>query len=408
MKFKDFTSIVAPLLSMFILMNGIGLLGTLIPIRLELDHVSSWEIGLITSAYYGGMVLGAFRNAHFILRVGHIRAYAAFASIIAVVVLSQGLFYSLWYWVILRAICGYCLSGLSVVVESWMLGKSTPKTRGQFLSLYMISLYGASALGQFLLNMFPIDALIPFAIVTILSSLSVVPVAITKVENPTIEEPSALTVFQLYKFSPTGIVACTCSGLILGSVLGLLPLYTQLTIDNVKETSLIMFFLILGGTALQYPVGHLSDKFDRRKMLITLCGVLFVIGFIIMPLSKDYLTTIYILMFIFGGAAFAVYPVSISHTCDVLDQKDIVSATQGLMLAYGIGAVIGPVVASATMSLFGSVGLFLYSCLVAAGLAGYLIHRVMVQAPPKEEDQQEFVTLPGTTPVASELDPRSD
>ena len=408
MRFKDFASIFPPLLSMFILMNGVGLLGTFIPVRLEANHISPWDIGLITSAYYAGMVLGAFRNAHFILRVGHIRAYAAFASIIAVVVLSQGLFYSLWYWVALRVTCGYCLSGLYIVVESWMLGKSTPKTRGQLLSLYMISLYGASALGQFLLNVFSIDTLIPFAIATIFSSLSVVPIAITKVGNPTIEEPSALTVFQLYKFSPTGIVACTCSGLILGSVLGLLPLYTQLTIDNVKETSLIMFFLIVGGTALQYPVGHLSDKFDRRKMLIALCTVLFVIGFVIMLLSKDYLTLIYVLIFIFGGAAFAVYPVSISHTCDVLDQKDIISATQGLMLAYGLGAVVGPVLASATMSLFGSVGLFLYFCFIAGGLATYLMHRVMVQAPPKEEDQQEFVTLPGTTPVASELDPRSD
>ncbi|MBT4879440.1 MAG: MFS transporter [Alphaproteobacteria bacterium] len=405
---KIFCSVIPPLLSMFFLMNGVGLFGTFIPIRLEMESVSSLNIGLITSAYYTGMALGAFKNANFILRVGHIRAYAAFASLTAVVMLSQGLFYSLWYWILLRAISGYCLAGLYIVVESWLLGHSTVKTRGQFLALYMIALYGASASGQFLLNVFNIDSLTPFSIATIFVILSVIPLAITKVGNPTIEEPSALTLIQLYKLSPTGIVSCTCSGLLLGSVLGLLPLYTQTMLNDVSVTALIMFLLIAGGTALQYPIGRLSDLVDRRKMLIFLCFLLLAIELFIITISNQSVQSINILIFIFGGASFALYPVSISHTCDVLEHADIVSATQGLMLAYGIGAIFGPIFASVFMSFFGSGGLFIYFIFISVGLAAYLIYRVSTRIPSAVEDHQDFVVLPGTTPIASELDPRSD
>lgn len=408
MRFKDFTGVLAPLLSMFIIMNGLGVLGTFIPVRLEAEHVSSWDIGLITSAYYAGMVLGAFRNAHFILRVGHIRAYAAFASLISVAVLCQGLFYDIWYWVALRAICGYCLSGLFIVVESWMLGKSTVKTRGQFLSLYMISLYGALALGQFLLNIAPLESLVTFAIVTILASMSVLPVAITKAGNPTIEEPSALTFLELYRISPSGVISCACAGLFISSALGMLPLYTQLSFDNVQQTSIIMFCVVFGGMALQYPVGHVSDHMDRRKMLIILCATVVSISCLLVILPHSSMNLIYVLIFIFGGAVFAIYPVSISHSSDVLDPKDFVSAIQGLTLAYGLGAVIGPTLVSLFMALLGAVGVFVTFTVVASALGVYLLYRTSLSAPVKEENQQDFVAMPVTTPVASELDPRSE
>jgi len=405
---KVFLSIFPPLLSMFFLMNGVGLFGTFTPIRLEMEGVTSWNIGLITSAYYCGMALGAFKNANFILRVGHIRAYAAFASLLAVVMLSQGLFYSLWYWVILRIIAGYCLSGLYIVVESWMLGQSSIKTRGKFLALYMIALYGASASGQFLLNSFDINSLVPFAIASILATLSVLPLAVTKVGNPTIEEPSALTLIQLYKLSPTGIVSSTSSGFLVGSVLGLLPIYIQATLYDISGTALIMFLVIAGGAVLQYPIGRLSDMIDRRKILILLCLLLVVISLFIIMMPGYYLPRLYILMFVFGGASFAVYPVSISHTCDVLDHNDIVSATQGLMLAYGTGAIFGPLAASFLMKFLGFTGLFVYFIALSSSLASYLIYRVITQKPTSTNDHQNFVFLPGTTPIASELDPRSD
>ena len=408
MRFKDFLSVAAPLLSMFILMNGLGMLVTFIPVRLEGLEVSSWDIGLITSAYYAGMVMGSIRNAHFTISVGHIRAYAAFASIITVAVLCQGLVYNLWYWVAIRVICGYCLSGLFIVVESWMLGKSSPKTRGQYLSLYMISLYGASALGQFLLNLSPMDSLIPFFIITILTSLSVVPVAVTKGGNPTIEEPSALTFRELFKLSPSGVIASGCSGLFIASALGMVPLYTQLTYDDVQVTSIMMFFLIFGGMALQWPVGHLSDNMDRRKMLAILAVVLVSISIAFMLIPVSFIYPMYALLFVFGGAVFAVYPVGISHASDVLDPNDFVSAIQGLTLAYGIGAVVGPTLASTCMSMLGPDGLFVSFILIASPLAAYLAYRTTVNAPAKEEDQQEFVSMPATTPVASELDPRSE
>ncbi len=398
----------APLLSIFIIINGLGALSTHIPLVIDQLYTSGFEVGVITGVYYLGMTVGAFRNADLITRVGHIRTYTALAAIIVTVILGMGISQNIFVWGVSRFLTGYCLAGLYIVIESWILAAGTPKTRGTLLSLYMIAIYSASGSGQFLLKITPNDPAFIFTIAAILSSLSIVPLAITKASTVVIDEPSALPVKKLFKISPSGMISCGFSGILFGVISGFIPIYLNNKLDNAMDTPFVMFLVLMGGVILQFPIGWLSDQFDRRKMLILLSVSIIVIGAVMMlPITLPKIV-FYALMFSFGGVSFSLYPVSMSHTCDPLDAEDIVTATQGLMLVYGTGAVLGPLVAPIFQSVYGYEGIFLYFTVFSTALLFYLLRRLYVSDPNEAEDQHDFVPMPNTTPIASELDPRVD
>ena len=209
--------LLSPLISLFLFVLGNGLFTTLIILRLHEDQFSSIIIGLMTSFFYVGLVIGSFRAEKFILRVGHIRAFSFFASLIAVVSLAQGIYVSSIFWLLMRLIGGFATAGLFIVIESWLLLLGDAKTRGKILAFYMIALYAAQAMGQFLINLGNPSDLLLFAVVSMLSSLAVIPLSITKIGQPEIAEPASLNFMQLYKISSSGVIGCLCSGLIFGS-----------------------------------------------------------------------------------------------------------------------------------------------------------------------------------------------
>jgi MFS family permease len=394
----------APLLSLFILILGNGLFNTLITIRLNLEGNSAFIIGLATTAYYAGLVCASFKIERTIIRVGHIRAFAAFASILAIVTLLQGMFVVPWFWLVLRFISGGATAGLFIVIESWLLILGTVKTRGQILALYMLVFYCAQGLGQFLINLAEPTAYSLFAITAMLCSLSIIPLTIGKIGTPQFEEPVSLTFVTLYKKSTSGIVGCFCSGLILGTVYGLLPLYIAEKTQNASDVALFMALTIFGGMALQYPLGKLSDYVDRRNVLIGI-ALLTIVASLAINLAFHSLWFALINIFIFGGLAFTFYPVSISHACDSLAPSEIVAGTQGLLLAYSVGATIGPMIAPVFIKFFGINGLFIYFITISAGLAAFFIWRKTRAAPTAHEET--FVVMPQTTPITAELDPRA-
>lgn len=395
----------SPLVSLFILVLGSGLFTTLLVVRLHLDHASTMTIGVMTGAYYIGLILGSFRIEKFIIRVGHIRAFSAFASALAVVSLLQGILFSTWIWILLRLIGGFATAGLFIVIESWLLILGTIKTRGQILAFYMITFYAAQACGQFLINLGDPKTLLLFSISAMLSSLSVIPLAMTKVGQPQISAPSALSFKQLYKTSGSGVIGCFSGGLIMGAIYGLLPLFI---IEQTKSNSLISLFMaltIFGGMALQYPFGKLSDHVERRIVLIMIT-ILMMIASFAMVYAFDYSYVAYMAVFLFGGMTFTIYPVSISHACDNLEPNDMISGTQGLLLAYSIGAAIGPILGAVFMRYLGTDGLFAYFILVGIILTcffGWRRYQI-----PSSKPEEPFVSLPQTTPITAELDPRTE
>lgn len=398
------------LLSLFILILGNGLLMTLLPLRLHWQHAPAMVIGALTTSYYAGLVVGSFKVEGVIIRVGHIRAFAAFASLLSVICMCHGFWDNAWFWIVLRFFGGICTAALFVVIESWLLAKGTLQTRGQILSFYMISLYGAQAASQFLLNIGNKHSIIPFCIVSLLATLSVVPLAMTKAVTPEISEPSTLKLKSLYKASATGVVGSFTSGLILSAIYGLMPLFLGRSQVSVSQIAAMMATIVLGGMLLQYPIGRLSDKFDRRLMMIFVCLLTIVASVtVIFSLKYDFKGLEYIALFLLGGATFTLYPLSISQACDQLNPEDVIAGTQGLLLIYSIGASLGPVIAALFMRpWFGGNGLIYYFIILSGFLTWFSIWRKSTIPAVPESEQQEYVPIPQTTPIMAELDPRSE
>jgi MFS family permease len=396
----------SPLLGLFIFVLGSGMFTTLVTLRLSLEGSHSTVVGLMTGAYYAGLVVASFRVERFISRVGHIRAFSAFASLLSVISLLQGIFIYNSVWFVLRFVGGFATAGLFVVVESWLLALGTIKTRGQVLALYMMSLYAAQALGQFLINLGNPKTFILFAIAAILSSLSIIPLSMTRSRQPELQEPSLLDFKALYKASASGVIGCFIAGVLLGSIYGLLPLWAQEEIPGAINVSWIMALTITGGMLLQYPIGRLSDQIERRIVLLGISICIGIVSLIAIFCAHRNLYLAGVLAFIFGGFSFTLYPVSISQACDNLETKDVVAGTQALLLAYSIGAMVGPIIAPLFMRLLTPNGLWVYFSFIGFVVAVFFAwRRTQKTSAPSEE---AFISVPQTTPVVAELDPRHD
>lgn len=393
------------LLSLFIFMLGNGLFNTLVPLRLQSEHVSAFIIGLMGMAYYGGLVIGSFRIEKFIMRVGHIRAFSAFASTLATVCVLQGLIFNLEFWFVLRIISGFATAGLFIVIESWLLILGTIKTRGSILALYMIALYAGQGAGQFFISLGNTVDLNLYAIAGMLGSLSVIPLAMSKIAAPKIEEVSELDLRMLLKKAPTGLSGSLSSGLILGAVYSLFPVYLQLKTQSHNLVALYMAIIIFGGMTLQYPVGKVSDYIDRRFVMIVIClSTILMCALLMSFLNVPYLGGA--ITFILGGMIFTLYPLSVTYGCEALDNKELVAGTQGLLLAYSIGAMLGPVIAPGFMKLIGNEGLPIFISSISSVLAIIVvIRKLRFESRPHEES---FLAVTQTTPIISEIDPRSD
>lgn len=348
----------APLLGLFILGIGNGLLATLISLRLDAAGESSLVIGLVSSAYFIGLAAGAMLNDRLLLAIGHIRAYGGFASLVAVTVLLQGLWYEPVAWFALRLVGGWATVGVYLVIESWLLAAGDPRVRGRLLALYMISLYAAGVMGQLLLgmtqNMVPTA---PFMLIGLLASLSVLPMVLIPRVTPLLEKAEPLSPLQLVALTPTGVMGSFGSGLAVAAVYSLMPLYLQRVGHNLDQVGQLMAVMVLGAMLLQYPVGHWSDRHDRQLVLILLGAfcVLISAGIVWLQLSGWGLAG---LLFLLGGGVFSLYPVALGHAADRAPAGALVRMSQGLLLINAIGSAISPPVITSVMAVVGDSGLF--------------------------------------------------
>lgn len=399
---KQFSS---PMLSLFLLTIGASLITTAQSVILTDRHYPSFVIGLITAANYFGFVYAAFRAESFIVRVGHIRAYAYFAALIAVVTIIQGLFVNPWLWFLLRLIAGYCSAGLFIVIESWLLNKSSESIRGRVLGFYMLIYYGAQAIGQMFLHLGIEDVLRLFVFATLTSVLSIVPLAMTWLVSPQIEKPSTLNLRALYRLSPSGVIGCLFSGLLIGPIYGLLPVFIVNYVGD-NYVARLMMLTILGGMIFQYPLGKLSDRLDRRFVILLAFFIALLVALALLYFQLS-LWSITLSLFVIGGMCFAVYPLSMSHACDVLANDDMVAAAQGLVLANSFGMIIGPLIASLAMNIVSPrLGLFGYMAFICLLMTVFFAWRQYVGKKVPSHAQQDFVVLPRATPGVVEIDPR--
>ena len=398
----------ALLFSTAILFTGNGLINTLLPVRAEMEAFSTLEIGLLGTVYFAGFILGCLTVPLVVQRVGHIRTFAALASAVAATALAHVFLIDPIAWGILRFVVGFGFAGLYVVIESWLNDRAATANRGAIMSAYTVICLSVLMAGQFLLTAYDPAGFELFSLVAILIALALVPVALTKAPEPSRPATIGLDIAGLWRLSPVGFVGCLSVGLVNGSFWSLGPVFASrsgLDIDN------LVYFIAgatLAGALTQWPLGLLSDWIDRRFVIVVAALCAAASGVLLGGWERPSSTLLIALSAAFGGFAMPLYAVSVAHANDLAEDTRFVATAGGLLLVYGIGASLGPLIASALMGYYGSGGLFMFTTVVHAALALFVIARLVLRPRAKQEDQTGFVAVPRTSPTLYELDPRSE
>lgn len=396
----------AILLGVALLLLGGGLLNTLLTLRASIEGYSDSLIGLIMSGYFIGYFFGTFLALPVIRRVGHIRAFALCAAIMSCTAMLHVIFLNPYAWLALRIITGSALVILYTIIESWLNGQSEPEQRGKVFSIYMVVNLSALALAQQLLVVSSPDSFELFAIAGMLITISLVPVAWTRFQQPHVAVVTRLKFKQLHQIAPVAFAGALLSGFVMGAFWGLGPLYAERSGLEAGDVALFMSCAIIGGAIFQFPLGRYSDTHDRRRVLLVICltGIL---ASIFLYLGAGNMLLQLVAIALFGGLSFALYPVVVAHLIDFLDAKDILSGVSGLLLLHGMGAAVGPALAGQFMQFFGHHSLPIYFGVFLAILAAYTLFQLSRMTKKQEEPDHpmQFVPMVRTTPTAIEMMP---
>ncbi len=400
-------SLHALLLSVGLLLLGQGLLTTLLPITLSSYGFSPRAISAVGAGYFAGFAIGGWRLSSLIRRVGQIRAFGGFAAAMVAITLLLPLMPNLWVWAVLRAVQGACHAGVTLSIESWLSAATPQPLRGRILAIYMVVAYGAMGAGQFLLgfgqsfdNLFNIGA--------ILLAASVIPVALSDASAPPLEEPKPRPQRQLLDMSPLSVFGAFGGGAAMGAFYALGPLFGERLGLDTRRIALLMAVTIIGGILLQFPTGWLSDRFNRRTVIIGTGFAAAAVSALIVAFGGIDLRLVLLLLALYGGTSTAIYPMCLAHAVDYLSEsEDTVAVTGGLLLSYGVGAGLGPIGAGVLFGLADGRGLFVFTGLAVLAVAVAGVWEITRQPPPPPEEQADLVVMPRFTPQALEMDPRS-
>lgn len=393
----------AILLGFGILMLGDGLQGTLLAVRADLEGFSATLTGLIMSTFYLGFLLGSIMTPRLTIKVGHIRVFAAFAALSSAAILIHALFVTVPVWIAMRLVSGFCFAGLYIVAESWLNDSATNETRGKLLSIYMVVTYIGVGAGQLLLNLADPVAYPLFILTSVLISIAVVPLLLSAGSPPTFQDSVRISLLQLYRLTPLGIVGMFAVGMVTATFFALGPVYAQRMGLGIKDISYFMAAAVVGTVILQGPIGALSDRFDRR-MILTLVTVLTALAALLcIPAAQHSTNALFLAIAIFGGLAFPLYSVCIAYTNDHLDPNQMIAASGALVLVGGLGAITGPVLFASIMDRFGIQALF-WSIAWVHGLTGLFAIYRMIRSKPVPLDKQGPSTATAVHPSGSAID----
>ena len=400
------TSAWALLLGMFLLMVGNGLQGSLMGIRGGIEGFSTSELSIITSAYFAGFLFGSRLTPEMIRRVGHIRVFAALGSLISAVLILYPTITEAWAWILLRVLFGFSFSGVYVTAESWLNNASTNENRGKALSLYMIVQMSGIVASQALLNVGDPAEFILFVIPSVLVSLSFAPILLSVSPTPAFETTKAMSLSELYNTSPTGIVGMFLMGMIFSAQFGMASIYGTAANMSVAEISLFVSAIFLGGLVLQFPVGWMSDRMDRRILIFAAAVGGSAAGLLGWMFGSSF-EVILIAGFIMGGVSNPLYALLLAYTNDYLGTDDMAAASGGMMFVNGLGAIMGPILTGWAMGAIGPSGFWAFIGAVMVVLLGYVAWR-MTQRQSLYADESDYEAvayapiLPTATGVAVE------
>jgi MFS family permease len=405
-----FAPISALLLSVTLLLMGNGLQGTLLPVRAQLEFFSTFDIGILGASYYLGFAGGCYFGPYVVRRVGHIRAFAAMVSLASAVTLVHAMLLEPALWWPLRALTGFCFAVLFMVIESWLNEKSTNENRGIVFSIYTIINLTVMSVGQMMLTLADPKLFALFAVSSILVSLAALPVALSRAVAPEPIESSEIRIRHLFKSSPVGFVGAVVVGFANGAFWSLAPVFAQSnsSIAGTAGVAIFMSVAVIAGAIGQWPFGWLSDKIDRRFVIVILCvgAAVVAVGMNVFGRGSEYAP--YWFSFFLGMFAFPLYAISAAHMNDSVKTGGFVEASSGLLLLFAAGAVIGPLIASAAMRFIGPGGLYYFMAAVFTGMALFTLYRTGQSARPVAEERELFVESILVSQTVVSLDPLAD
>lgn len=389
-----------------VLLVGMGLIGSLIGLRATAEGFSAFTIGIIMSGYYAGYVLGTYLCPAMIRRVGHVRTFAALAAAVCAATLMFALWVHPLVWGVLRMLSGVGVVGLYMVVESWLNEQVDPAWRGRAFGLYTAMTLGALAGGQFLL--LTGDPAQPplFMAAALFIVLGLVPIAATRVREPQPVTVPQVHLRELYAVSPMAFQGVLIAGLVTSAFWGMGAVFAARIGLAPAEIAAFLAATIAGGALLQWPVGHLSDRFDRRRVLIAVSMGCAVVALTAIGLLGRHSLVTMVVAFVYGGLLFPLYGLSVAHANDQLQPEHMLEASRGLLLVYGVGAIVGPAAVGLVMTLAGPMAMLVYSALFLLLLGLFGLYRVTRREAPPVEAQGEFVAMVRTTPVALAMHPQ--
>ena len=422
---KIFKNSWALFLGYAVLIIAHGLQGNLLGVRAVLENFNIIATGALMSGYFIGYFVGANSVPGLVSKVGHIRVFAAFASMASLSILFHAIVVNPYAWILGRFITGFSIIGIFVVVESWLNDRATNKTRGKVLSIYMIITFIGLGLGVLLLNFSDPKQYEPFILVSLLLSIALVPILLTKRKAPTFKKISSIKIKELYKISPLATFSMFCCGFIHPVIFTLGAVYGALMNFSILEISLYLFLITISGAVFQWPIGYLSDLFDRRLIIIitALLGALFaILCFFSVSISPDFINLssdwkiifqhianhrlfFYIFISLYAGMSLPLFSLNLAYINDFLPKEKFVSAGAGMQLIFGLSAMFAPFACSFFMKQLGPNGLFVFLFIFQTAIGLFGIYR-MTKRRIEENPDNTFTPMPrNITPLGIELDP---
>lgn len=405
-------ALLLPFFALFVsnalLLAGHGLQLALLPLRAQGLGFGPTEIGITGSAYFLGFVLGTQLTPRILQRVGHVRTYAVLGAGFVTVVLAIDQLSSFWLWLLLRLLIGTCISGLYMVIESWLNEQASPGQRATLLSFYSLINLAMLTVGQQLLNFGDPQAGLLFSLAAILIALGIIPVSLTRGLLPAPVVSVRIDLTKLWAMSHVGLMGALASGLITGAYWSLAPVFAQGAELTMPQITLFLSLTVLGGAVFQLPLGRISDHYDRRLVLFLSALVGGGLSLALVVLGRAGPGMLILLAFFWGGSAMTLYAISLAHANDRAEPSDFVMISSAILLVYGLSSVVGSTLASLLMSALGPAGLFWFSgaCFFIFALAVSLRRREHVL--PVHDETEPFQVLAATSPALFEMDPRTE
>ena len=391
----------------FLLMAG-GLHGLLLPLQGTAAGFTTVELGLIGTGWSVGFISGCLIVPWIVRRAGHVRGFSTMASLAGITILLNAMIISPEAWIVLRAVTGFCFAGAAMVVESWLNERATPGNRGTIFSVYQMVVFASATIGQLLLMVSAPMEFFFFAVGAILYCLAIMPTALSTAQHPRPLKATRLDLRALYENSPVAVIGCFLVGMVNGAFGTLGAVYGSRVGLPVASTALMMAGAYFGGSLLQFPLGKLSDRVDRRKVLIGVAAGAIIAGSTIVLVHPRDPWMLIGLVVLFGAMIYPLYGITVAHANDFAAPEDFVKIAGGLLLLLGCGMMVGPVLASLAMEALQPEALFGFCALVDLCLIAYTVYRISRRGQP--EETEAFQGIPGRalTPESANLDPRAE